>query len=266
MSTPISFNVPTPGVVSTTEASQEYSINLTEPSDLVIHLESTSGNADLVLLDANHQPLGMLGVEQIGSMNPGSLPEHIDFEKFTFGHPSTLSLLRPGTYNVQVALGEGAEQAEYVLTVNQGTEDNLQLDLGYLQDYFMYRGELNSSEDVYHFEVSKESVYSFYIGSSDEENPAKLYLKPVKGSTIEAKLQEGSPFKVFEIKDVTLKPGAYNLVVTHDNSTAKYGISGISKAKQEEMRKQLEEQMQQAQSQVPVEQSANQQADVESIQ
>lgn len=239
-----------PGIVSKDHATQEYQVTLDKPGNLIVYLDGLSGNADVVLLDKDKVGISLLGQQLLTSNNPELLPEIVSFNDFAIAlHPSVQTELKAGTYYVQVALGEGSERAEFTLHVKDDKAPTV-IDLGSLPaGPFNYRGSTDDKVE-YNFTVEKETVYTLMAGSADQTLDPEIYIKAADGKKVKAERMPEVPYKVFQFKEHKFSPGKYTLVLKSPKGQMQYGVSGISKDKQDELeaqnaalRKQFEEQM-----------------------
>lgn len=243
MVTPAIINGPDiHSLVSKDTPAQEYKITLEQPGNIVLSLDGLSGNADLVLLDESKSAMTLFNQDMVASRNPDMLPEFINFTDFALPlHKSVASVLKPGAYYVQVALGEGAERAEFTLHIADDTKPLTSLELGSLPDGpFSYRG-LTTDTVEYSFTVEKKTAYNFMAASADPEIEPTLVLKSKTGKTVKGVPMKDVPYKVMEIKEQPLDPGAYTLVVqAPKGKSMKFALSGISKVKQDKLQAEQE--------------------------
>jgi len=233
----ITFNQPIQAELTKNHSSLEYSVKLPSTGNLAISLTNLTGNADLVLKNSDHQAITLFGIDQVASKNDGVASEYLNYQEFAYASsPEGVTLLKAGTYYVEVNLGEGSDTAKYTLEVSEQFE-NHDFKVGEVKNFFNYRAILSNSPQTYKFHVGQEDVYSFAAITADPDLMPDLKLVSADGKhSHKSKMSEGI-MTFSEIKEVSLPAGDYTLTVVPKDKKkeVQYLVSGISKKHQEKM-------------------------------
>lgn len=250
---------PTTGILTEKQAHYEYQVDVATPSNLRIKLENWEGNADLVLLNSDKQAVNM-GGNPINSTNLGTMPEIVDILSYMPQSGDFIALLKPGTYYVQVTLGEGSTAANYTLSVSDEFDSVADaLHLGKLEKEFGYRDAF-MKEARYDFTVDEALDYNFYVMVPDKEAKVEVMIKGPDGKKTklgaptdkeELAALEQMPVQMFEANDMHLEPGEYTLTIKGKKGVkVQYFFSGISKAEMDRLKAESERQQQEFEEQM----------------